>query len=273
MNESFTLTTFLEPKDEVDKNTMAKTITMAIGLQLDNLLLSDKLLFESYLGHIMDLTEKLLKVNHHRRKYIIQKERVISFLKQNSNSDENNTNSAYHSVELDAEIDGFLTQIKAALDSLVKTFEPLFGIKLLTWGKIGKESGRRVLVALQNNLSNTFKTKSQRLLDIIEDNIEWISYIVSLRDNANHHGGLKNLSNITFNRQIGDVVPQYISHTNGRTEEVSIFLERTVYEIVEFVHSVLILSLLTKSSDQLVIVRNEEEEFPPFRWGITGVKK
>lgn len=94
-------------------------------------------------------------------------------------------------------------------------------------------------------------------------NIVYISYLVSLRDDPVRHGGLRNISNITFRQETKEILPQYILH-NSIPEEVSIFLNRGINEIVEFIHSVLVLSLSLKVAPGMLIVKNEKEESPPF---------
>ncbi len=273
--ENFVLTSLFEPQDVLDKEILDNTLSMIIGLQVGDFILADKKLHDLYFDHVRGVTDALFKANSHRRKYLLQKEKVINDFKSKCSNAPTNTNQALHSPDLNGEIDAVLTQIKAALDSLAKTFNPLFDLKFRGWNKQknkenGKEeSGRGIIEQLKNNLPERHKLNSISLIKFIEDRIEYISYIVLLRDAPVHHGGLKNVSNITFQHVTQQVTPQYIIH-GSTPEEVSVFLNRIINEINGFTHEVLVLSLLLKTGPSLAIIKNpnKEEPFPPYRFAV-----
>lgn len=267
LDEKFLVTTLFEPKDKLDRNIVNKTVSMIVGLQLETIL-KDKQTHDLHFDYVKEIAESLFKANSHRRKYIIQKEKSITEFKEKCIKNSGNTDRAMHSPDLISEIDGVLTHIKAALDSLAKTFYPVLGVKLHGWHKVKQESGRQVVNALENNVESGLKEKIQPLKEFIENNIPWISYLVDLRDGPNHKGGLKNITDIVYRQDRKEIIPIYILHKNS-PEEMSIFLTRTVEEITDFIHSVLVHSLSAQVSPQMFIVKNKEETFPPYHWAIT----
>jgi hypothetical protein len=265
--ESIVLTNLFEAKDEIDADILENSTSMIIGLQVSNFILTDKNLFDNYFENIIAVAGSLFKANSHRRKYHVQKDKFLSDFKNRCLQDGVNTDRAINSPDLISEVDGALTQIKAALDSLAKTLNPIFGLKLHGWNKENKESGRKIVNVLERNICSTLKDRVEPLKLLIEKNIPWISYLVSLRDDPNHHGGLKNITNVTYRQTTQEVVPPYILHNNF-PEEVGIFLERSLEDIIEFVHLVINHSLSAKVGPNLIIVKNETKEFPPYRWAI-----
>jgi len=265
------LGTVLESKDEIDKKIVDDTINMIVGLQIGNFLIPEKKKDEEYFGHIMNVAESLFKANSHRRRYIDQEKKILEEFKNKCLTNTNTVDLSINSVDLTSEIEGVLTQIKSALDSLARSFSPLLGLNLHGWHKKKKESGREVLDVIDKNLPNNLKDKSENLKNYIEKNIPWISYVVFLRDGI-HRGGLKNISAIIYRQTKKDVEPQHINYGNAN-ENVTSFITRLLNEITEFSNAVILLSLLVKAPENMCIVKNEGKEWPPYTWRITNIDK
>lgn len=267
--EFMTLKKVIEAKDEIDTEIIFATINMVAGLNLETIIFRDKKSWENYFGISMNLTKSLLKANEHCRKYLKEEKRFLKEYRKKCIKDKNvNTFLATDCVGLNTEIDGFLSQIKASLDTVATTFGPLLGLSLKNWHKKSGKSGGEIISALENNLSNVDKERANVLKEVIIRNTEWITYIVTLRDQAHHKGGLKCLTDITYDFRYKKVNPQYIVHGDDGKEMVNDFMLRTMKDITRFINEVLILSILIKAPGGIGIKRNEKKEYPPFNWVV-----
>ncbi len=241
------LTQLFSAKDDKDQLVLSEICNpMMFQLQLEAVVFrGDVEKKDRFVTAIMGVTGALLKANEHCRKYhIYERQQLLEILKntrKNKSSD-----IGYNPVELTGEVDAFLTQIKSSLDQLALSLDPLFGFKLKNWGKVknpesGKEeSGFGVLSCLKNNLPSVKKGKSSKLIELLEKNIDWLSYLVFLRDNPVHKGGSKNITPITTGKVNDRVVPQRIIHSPESFEDVSMFMDRTMSEIIWFISNFLL---------------------------------
>jgi hypothetical protein len=273
-NDDFHLSTILGCEDDIDRKINLYTMGMVMGLNINNFILPEKAKWDDYATRIIELGTSLQKANNHLRKYKVEEKSFLTkYLQENSKKDQK-THSSTTAISLTSELDGFLSQYKASLDTLVKTFEPLFNIKLKTWGKkkdpedSKEKSGLKVIDALNRNFPEKNKHKIEPLIQFIRENIEWVSHNVDLRDSASHHGGLKNVSNVLYNYKERKVYPQVITHSNQFSETVVNYIDRTMDELVDYVTMVLILSLQAKAPGDMFIQENPEKEFPYFSWSI-----
>jgi len=264
------LKTVIETKDAIDKQIADATINMIFGLRLDNIVFRDKKIWEDYFGKVLNLTKNFLKANEHYRKYLAEEKRFLLDYKEKCLKDGNtNIFLATDSVGLNTEIDGFFSQIKSGIDTLATSFNPLLGSSFDGWHKTkNKEgilkSGLRIINFLEN-FGEPLKSKVDGLKKIIQDNIDWLTYIVSIRDKIHHRGGLKNITEITYDFRNKEVIPQNIIHPEGK-ELVRDFLLRTLNNTIIFVNAVLALSILIKTPSGMGIQKNDKDEFPPYMW-------
>ncbi|OGY63243.1 MAG: hypothetical protein A3I89_01435 [Candidatus Harrisonbacteria bacterium RIFCSPLOWO2_02_FULL_41_11] len=268
--EYMTLGLVMESKDELDTEIINSTITMILGLNLNNIVFKDKKTWEDYFKKVLNLTKNLLKANEHYRKYYKEEEIFLREYKKkclkNSNT---NVFLTTDPVSLNTEIDGFLSQIKSALDTLATTMNPLLGFNLNGWHKNKdkdgiKKSGTRIVNSIEN-LPEFLKNKAKGLKKHIENNVDGITYIVNLRDKVHHSGGLKSITDITYDFRNKEVISQYIIHSEGK-ELVKNFLLRTLKDIVLFFNDTLILSILIKTPSGMCIRKNNKKDFPPYNW-------
>ena len=143
------------PKDDIDRYLIYTIIpivlnsdTMAHVKLWGQTTFKNDIADEEYLKIIIDVTTSLLKANHHRRNYLkYEKEIESEILNKNKNFKEG-VDSIEERPDLISEVDSFLTQIKSAIDSLAKSFNPIFGLKIHSWGKgtIKGKKGKKVVV-------------------------------------------------------------------------------------------------------------------------------
>jgi hypothetical protein len=275
--EEFHFGVLLDTVDEIDSEINMSTAAMVMDLNVKGFILhSSQELFDAYFLRIIELATNLQKVNGHRRKYLAEEKRFIDEYRVKISKSEQNTHSSTTAVNLSAELDGVLNQFKASLDTLSKTFKQLFNIDFHTWGKKidktdgKKKSGQVIVEALKNQLPDEDKIKCNELIDYITKNLDWATAIVLQRDEVNHYGGLKNLSPITYNYKTKEIIPQIITHSDGRREKVSDYLERVTRELVIFVVTVLVLSIKAKApGGDMAVRRIVKDGNYHFEWIIT----
>lgn len=243
----------LDTKDEIDFAITKKTMFNFV-MQPN----TEGLIFKQgsdeknrFTGYVLELTQSLLKANSHRRKYLeIEKKEIDDLIAENKESNESYIGGA-NSIELHTEFDGFLVHIKSALDSLAKTTKPLFGFNLENWGKgidvrDGKnKSGMKVLNSLKRNLGSESNEYRDLLIKLVEDNLQWLTSIVELRDKPVHKGK-SGSSDLVFNYITKSVTPQMLHYPNKTSEQVKDFMMRIIQEVLEFIHEFLFLAFNSK---------------------------
>lgn len=239
-------------KDEIDVEITKKTM-FNFAMQLN----TDGLIFKmgteeknTFTGHMLELTGSLLKANSHLRKYIEAEQKEIDELIAKNENQERTIIDGSNPIELNTEFDGFLVHIKAALDSLAKTTNPLFGFNLEKWGRStdsegNEKSGIKILNTLKRKFGENQKKEEKLLIKFIEDNLDWLTFVVGLRNKPVHHGKSSS-SDLIFNYHTKTVTPQMLHYSGGKSETVKNFMKRTIGEILEFVHNFLFLSFTCK---------------------------
>lgn len=241
-----------ETKDEIDFEITKKTM-FNFGMQTN----TDGLIFKigskeknDFTGYMLELTQSLLKANSHRRKYVkLEKTEIDKIITENKEESGSYIGGA-NPIELNTEFDGFLIHIKAALDSLAKTTKPLFGFNFKNWGKDKDISGGKILNSLKRNLGQNTNESREMLVKLVEDNLEWLTFIISLRDKPVHKGKTS-ASDLIYNYNAKTVTPQMLHYSNDKSELLKDFMERIIREIVEFIHNFLFLSFNSKLPEDI----------------------
>ena len=270
MNEKdFVISTILECKDEIDRQINSSTVAMIMVLKVKNLIFYDNSKnHDDYFMKVKNVASSLQKANEHYRKYIIEERRFLDEYRDKCMSiPDANTHSSTTAVSLSTELDGFLSHFKAGLDTLATTLNPLLGLNLNGWHKKDNKSGLLVIRTLERNLGDSLKSGASHLIEYIQKNMDWVTYIVDLRDKVIHHGGLKRITDISFNFRDKNVTPQIIIHPSGSCETVSDFMLRTLNEAIEYFNTILILSLEI-TVNGMSIIKNKEGELMPYQWAI-----
>lgn len=257
------LTKVFETKDEIDQEIYQKImINFVSQLSSDGIIFAgDKKKQEEFTGCIFAILQSLSKANSHRRKYVEMEKDEMEKLYTLNAEDSGSYVGAFVPVELNTQFDGVLVHVKAALDSLAKATKPLFGFNLPTWKKVrdadGKEKSGLAIVKSLKNITRTPDEKLKQLIEFMEKNIDWITYIVTLRDNPVHKGGTLT-SNLIFSEHTKKVTPQLVIHPDGQKEQASAFMERNMKEIVEFMHIFLMLSFNFKALHNMTVAFDEK---------------
>lgn len=188
------LTLLAESKDELDSFIMNE-IMFNLGSSLANAFFqSGDKKHDAYFEATHKCSIALLKANEHKRNYLDKEKKIIDDFKLQAVKDTNeNITLGRRPIELLSEVDSYFMQIKCAFDYLAQILNPFFNINLDAWHK-GKykgveKSGARILYAMDNNLDEVTKNKIAPLRRFIEQNMDWVTYLVRLRDNPLHKGG------------------------------------------------------------------------------------
>jgi hypothetical protein len=104
--------------------------------------------------------------------------------------------------ELYLEFDGFLVQLKSALDHMMNVLHYTFGISFAALTTFSK-AGDHVIKLLERNVSDKtpgHKAIAARLIKVVQNNQDWLKELIDARDRMNHfrHGGLKPTSFVVF---------------------------------------------------------------------------
>ena len=263
-------------KDDRDKDINFSTTGMVMGFNLNNSILSDKKLHDDYFRCVLNIAISLQKANSHYRKYVENEEAFIKEYEKKHVGKGNNSNSSTAALELVTEIDGVLSNYKSSLDSLAKTFSSMYGISIRGWHKAKdsdgvEKSGLRVLNTL-GNLPKETLVKTEPLRDYIMKNVNWATFLVSMRDDVHHSGGIKGVTNIVYDFEDDKVYPQFVVYEGGQKELVSEFLNRVIDQTIDFVRNVLLLTIQSKLHEDMFIVKNTKAEFPPYIFAVNFKK-
>jgi DNA-directed RNA polymerase subunit RPC12/RpoP len=189
----------------------------------------------------------LLKANKHLRSY--RRDEVVELERLKKTNEESGTDSyvgSIESIELEAEYDAYLMQLKAALDSFAKVLNVLLGTSFAGWSKGTDATTREQLTGLKilNHLKNIGKPslEIQSMISFLGANMDWATRIVKLRDQPVHHG--KSVSSgIQFNPKLSATQKAKIVHGKDQFEDVTSFMERTLYDMTSFVRMITYLGI------------------------------
>jgi hypothetical protein len=235
--------------------------------------LGDKKAGEHFFGLIINLTDALFKANNRRKNYQRRETKLIKKFKRESLKNPNkHIDLSEHPIDLFNELDGYLTDLKSSLDALAKVISPLLGSNLDGWHKgldsnKVEKSGIKILKYL-NNLPTDKKILAEKLYKYILGNIDFITYVVFLRDQPVHKGGISKVSGLIFRQTDKKVVHQQITHPDGTVEKVSDFINRIMPAIIKFISNVLLLSIQFKSPGLVLHLVHDDKNGDHFAWGI-----
>ncbi len=266
------LETILETKDELDVFILQEIVTLPMTLMVEALIFrGDKGRWEKHFGQMLDLGKNLTKTNDSLRGYKKTEEASLKEYLEKCISDPNiNIILGRRAPELDRELDSFLSGIKSSLDILATILNPIMGLRLHGWHKSkrnGKKlSGAEVLSVLENNVPAHAKERHRQLHLFIESHLEWLTYLVSLRDAVHHGGGVKTISNLYYRPDKKDVVPQHITHEPNKGELVRDFMTHTMHNFSMFVNNFICLLYVSQAPNDMVLQRKENPV--SYHWGI-----
>jgi hypothetical protein len=146
---------------------------------------------DKYLNALLMTAHKLVSVWKHKEAYQKEQERLLSESKIPSGPGAPRP-AAFFAEDLLRECDGFLVQIKSALDHLVKIPVPLFGKGIWEMATFG-DKGEKVIKALKRNLPKSYQGVVEGYENLIFDrHRQWLDDIINARDKVNHaaQGGI-----------------------------------------------------------------------------------
>ncbi len=267
------LETVIEIRDQTDNFIVREIVSLPMTLMVKELIFwGNQEKYEKHFGQIIDLGKTLAKINDSVRGYSKTETISLEELKNRYANDPNiNTILGRKAPELDREVDYFLSGIKASLDILARILNPILDLNLNGWHrgnwKESKLSGADVLNSLDRNIPVKIKGKIMPFLSFIETAAPWLTYLVSLRDDVNHGGGIKSISNIYYDPVKKVVYPQYINHAPGKDEKVNEFMVRTMNEFNLFVNNFICHLYLSKAPNGMALHRKDNPV--SYAWSIT----
>ncbi len=242
------------PKDDIEKHLIEDVLTIVLNSNTQSLInhwgatkFNKDKIGEDYLMTIIDVVRSLMKANHHRRNYLDQ-EKVIEkeIIELNKNTD-SGVPVVYERQDLISEVDAFLIQLKSALDSLAKSLNPIFNLKINGWHK-GKRKGSKIeesgikIINTLNNIESELKNKADDLINFIENYIDYISTIVFLRDRPVHHGKIKNIQGFLYYIEGKKLIKPKLVFKN-KNINLSEFLETTIKNFIDFTELIIVNTL------------------------------
>lgn len=209
----------------------------------------------------IEIFKKLSKLANAVDKYAEEEEKIVKEFKEKIEKD--GKRIAHHSDILEAAIEEVLSQAKSTLDVTVKIYEPLFGIKLRTYG----ENGDKVVNTLKRNTRTENEDKVERIINVIKLFKPYSESIIALRTSTQHYRNMQ--------------MTPLIAEVNGKGS-IDVFLPKTSQEqtakefaeivynnIFVFIRDLLIFSFAAKFYSGLVPVVIEEKGERVKKIGVT----
>lgn len=272
------LGTILETQDEIDEYILKEIFQLVMSLQADVLVFfgrdKEEKVGEKHFGQMLDLSEILMKMNATLRNYEKTQKEIMNNFREKSLGDKNkNIFLTKKSPDLNKEIDYFLSGLKSALDQLSQILGHILNTKKIKGWNKGTENGKELSgIKIIRELEKIKPEDSYReerfdkLIFFIKENLEPLTYLVKLRDKINHRGGLKNISDITYDSDTKKVYPQFIHHSKNESELVLGFMKRTMTSFNFFINNFIILSYMLNSPNDMVVQRRDNPV--NYNWGI-----
>lgn len=141
---------------------------------------------EKYFRAINSVAFRLLQAYKHYKNYsIIENARTEELLKE-INKSQRFIDERWRPLELNCELDAFLTKWKSTLDALVKSLIPLFGTSTLLFSK-DKKYHFKIIKEIKTRMPREVSSKLEKLCTLITESAEDIHKIVKLRDDVVHY--------------------------------------------------------------------------------------
>lgn len=278
------LKSVLEPKDEIDRFLLEEVLLIVQHTDTFELIKfwghtkfqKDKI-DDQYFPSIIAVIKSLFKANHSRRKYHEQCQKLEKELLEESLKARSTIDLIYEKHDVISEVDNSLYHIKAALDSLATSLNPIYNLKLDGWHKKkDKNSGKTIsgqnIINSLSNLPTGGYGDSEKLKQFIIENQHYVHYIVSLRDAPTHKGGLSNVQGFRYVVREKKIVEPIILHPDGYAQYVSKFLDDTVWNFVKFVQIFIVLSLSNLIKD-MFLAQDSDGRFKWFAANLPQQKK
>lgn len=210
---------------------------------------------EEFLDKVLRAGTALLKANAHLRNY----RRLVPILEK-SIEDENDfskTNVAMLFDKVDAmiELEGFLSQLKTALDLLAQSLRPITGKFFQTYGKSkisGKElSGAKISNYLERSIKAEIKDQLNPLKNLILEHAGNITDIVQLRDDYVHNARSKRIQGFRYSVKEKKLFPPTVLFKPKKALFVDAYMEETLAYILGYTQDFLLTILSNLLPDMI----------------------
>ena len=228
----------LKTTDDLDSHLNQRVLQNFLTMNFLDTALSDQEGQGKFMQRQVNALRSLMKANKHLRCYrrdeVTEMERLG---KANAESGTTSYIASIESIELEAEWDAYLVQLKSALDTFAGGLGILVDVPFHGWhsdtdratGR--KRSGIKILNALKN--IGTPSPEIEAMVSFLEANMEWVTRIVELRDKPVHHGQSVG-SGIHFNPELSTTHKAKIIHDKNQSEDIATFMERTLKDMSSF---------------------------------------
>lgn len=200
---------------------------------------------------LVEICKKLSKLANAVDKYAEEEAKLVKELKEKVKKD--GRRIAHHSDILEAAVEEVVGQAKSTLDVAVKIFDPLYGIKLHTYG----DNGEKVVKALKNNIPEDKKEKINTIIQVIEQFKPYSESIIGLRTTTQHYKNIQ-MSPLIVELGRGSDYVVSLPHTSGK-QKASEFTEITYHNIFVFIRDLITFSFASQFYDGLIPVLIEEK--------------
>jgi len=276
--DPFVLSQLTEPKDEIDHKIHSDFMGMYMLNEISRKQVEFKFNDENKTaGKVYQLWLNtgicLLKANAHWRNFnkLLEEKRAEFDNEVKANPD---GSIQHYYWDLSVEVEGMLTQLKAALDSfavLIGTASGVGGIrgwsKTRPTGETTEYSGQNIINVLTRNLPAADIEKYQDLINIIGDNKEQLTNLVKARDKFTHpHESFMDFSSGFYY----DATKKEIIEPAIRYGDVAYIQSTFVRMTFNLVFDVLVYSgitLLNGLALGMALGKNEDE----YVWGIINI--
>lgn len=210
---------------------------------------------EEFLDKILRAGTALLKANAHLRNY----KRLTPLLGKNieDENDFSKTNVAmlFNKVDAMIELEGFLSQLKTALDLLAQSLRPIIGKFFQTYGKSmvsGKElSGAKISNYLERSVKAEIKNQLDPLKNLILEHAENITDLVQLRDDYVHNARSKRVQGFRYSVKDKKLSSPTILFKPDEALFVDTYMEQTLAYILGYSQDFLLTILSNLLSDMV----------------------
>jgi hypothetical protein len=140
--------------------------------------------------------------------------------------------------ELYLAFDGFLVQLKSALDHMMNVLHYTLGINFAALTTFGK-GGDHVISLLENNVAadgRRYKAIAARLVKVVQNNQDWLKELVDARDRMNHfrHGGFSPKSFVVF-VMIDSQGTKTLHRPEMSKKPIKVLMDTLMRKLLEFV--------------------------------------
>ena len=233
-----------------------------LGIFLSSLSTSIKLI-EKFLFILssIEIFKKLSKLANAVDKYTEEEAKIVNEFKEKLRKD--GKRIAHHSDILEAAIEEVLSQAKSTLDVTVKIYDPLFGIKLHTYGK----NGDKLISALRSNTPAQDKDKVGRIINVVELFKPYSESIIRLRTTTQHYKNIQMTPMVAEINEKGSIV--ILLPKTSQEQTAKEFAEIVYHNIFVFIRDLLIFTFASKFYGGIIPVVIEEKGDRIKKIGVT----